>query len=433
MKISLDSSTSERGLFDVRSNTALKLKVKCKDGKLLFPDDISKKIGLCENAELRIIVEGNRIHLYPNIHSLSKVYIEPTSQCNLKCQTCIRNTWEEAMGNMDINVFDKVINELGEFDGLETIMFGGFGEPTFHKDFLYMVDRAKSLGVKVEITTNGTLLNENMQKALLDRKVDRIWISFDGTSEEKFEDIREGAKFNRVVENLKKLKTINHRSEHQMEIGIAFVAMKSNLDELNNINNLARIVGANYVSVSNVIPYNKDMQRQMLYNKALGDNTDGLSFNEVSLSLPRIDINKDTKDVLFNLVKSHKKIYHMSNNLNGENKTCRFVDERCTFIRWDGGVSPCMGLLHSYKTYLYDYERNIEAYIIDNIKNSELKDIWNSDIYYNFREKVSQFDFAPCHICGGCESLKSNHEDCNNSDYPCCGACMWAYGVIQCP
>jgi MoaA/NifB/PqqE/SkfB family radical SAM enzyme len=422
-----------RGMFENRRESTQKLKAKFKDGKLELPDELAKKIGLHENAEFRIIVDGGRIQLLPNIHSLSKVYIEPTARCNLMCHTCIRNSWDEAMGNMDIKVFDKLINDLKEFESLQTIMFGGFGEPTYHKDFLYMVERAKSLGVEVEIITNGTLLNSDMQKALMERKVDRIWVSFDGTSAGKFEGIREGAKFNRVVDNLKGLKALNRKSEHPIEIGIAFVAMKSNLDELNNINSLARKVGANYVSISNVLPYDKDMQRQTLYSKTLGDDIGGLSFNEVSLRLPRIDINNDTKDVFFNLIKSHKKTYLLSNSINGENRSCRFIDDRCTFIRWDGGVSPCMGLLHSYKTYLYNYEREIQAYTIDNINNVSLRDIWNSNVYYKFREKVSDFNFSPCHICGGCESLESNREDCQNNEYPCCGACMWAYGVIQCP
>ena len=78
-----------------------------------------------------------------------------------------------------------------------------------------------------------------------------------------------------------------------------------------------------------------------------------------------------------------------------------------TFVRWDGKVSPCMGLLHAYKTYLYGNERKIEAYIVGDIAAGRSVEIWNSTEYRAFREKVRAFDFSPCHICGGCNHRRS--------------------------
>ena len=48
-----------------------------KNGNVNFPNEINKKLGLKEGAELRFVVHKDRIELFPNIHSLSKVYIEP--------------------------------------------------------------------------------------------------------------------------------------------------------------------------------------------------------------------------------------------------------------------------------------------------------------------------------------------------------------------
>ena len=35
----------------------------------------------------------------------AKIYIEPTSRCNLTCLTCIRNVWDEPMGRMTESTF----------------------------------------------------------------------------------------------------------------------------------------------------------------------------------------------------------------------------------------------------------------------------------------------------------------------------------------
>jgi MoaA/NifB/PqqE/SkfB family radical SAM enzyme len=125
-------------------------------------------------------MSGNKLEIQANIHSLAKVYLEPTSKCNLNCKTCVRGTWKEKMGSMDLKTFDTLIDQLRDFKNLQSVMFGGIGEPTFHQDILYMVKQVKSLGIKAEMVTNGTLLSETMLHGLSKNGLDTLWISFDG-------------------------------------------------------------------------------------------------------------------------------------------------------------------------------------------------------------------------------------------------------------
>lgn len=403
------------------------------NGCLVVPPEIVKKLGLDAGAKLRIFSGRDRVEIFPYLHSLSKVYIEPTSRCNLACETCIRNTWNEPMGDMDIKVFDRLVDQLKSFEHVETVMFGGFGEPTAHKDILYMIKSIKALGLRVEMVTNGTLLDEAMLNSLMDCKLDTLWVSFDGTDETSFEDIREGASFNKVLNNLRMLKRLNRESKHKIEVCIAFVAMKKNLEDLKNINRLVKSTGAKKVSVSNVLPYTKEMQQQMLCYLALSLDTFAAAPDKTEISLPRMDINDVTKDSLISLLKSNSNLSIMANRISVDTCSCRFIRERCTFIRWDGKVSPCMGLLHSYTTYLQGYERNIESYTVGDICSNSLKDIWDSEEYRQFRERVDSFDFSPCFSCGGCINSESNKEDCFGNTFPTCGGCLWAQGIIQCP
>jgi len=48
---------------------------------------------------------------------------------------------------MELSVFDALVEQLKDIKTLQTVMFGGFGEPSSHKDILYMIGRVKSLGV----------------------------------------------------------------------------------------------------------------------------------------------------------------------------------------------------------------------------------------------------------------------------------------------
>lgn len=398
-------------------------------GSLELSPEIVSAIGLKTGENIVITVDSDKIQLTPSIHSLSRLYIEPTSKCNLSCKTCIRKSWKEQMGTMNIKTFNRLCNQLKEFPSLRSIMFGGFGEPTSHQEIIYMIKQVKSLGMKVEITTNGTLLDENMLTNLINSKLDTLWVSFDGTSESCFEDIREGALFKNIVENLKLLHLLNENNSHKIEVGLAFVAMKKNIEDLPNLFTLARTVGAKKILISNVLPYSREMNEQMLYKLVLSD----LCFPDIHVSLPRMDITHITKEPLYDFFRIFKNISIIKNSINPPTSKCRFIEDRCAFIRWDGEVSPCMGLLHSYTTFLNDNQREVTSCSMGNILSNTLREIWSSSTYYDFREKVDSFDFSPCYTCGGCTYSEKNEEDCIGNSFPTCGGCLWAQGVIQCP
>jgi len=399
----------------------------------IFPAELVKMLGIENGSSIQVVLNENKIEIYPNIHSLSKLYIEPTSKCNLDCRTCIRETWDEPLGSMDLNVFDTLVEQIKEFKTLRTVMFGGFGEPTFHQDILYMITRIKSLGLTVEMVTNGTLLNEEMTEGLIRSGLDTLWVSFDGTSADNFEDIRAGANFDSVVQNLERLKKLNEISLHKVKVGIAFVVMKKNINELKNLGVLARTVGAQMVSVSNVIPYSEDMVEEMVCDLGVGKQMGYLG--STPINIPNIDMTEKTRQPLYELFRSNENINIMKNKVGAETASCRFIKERCTFVRWDGKVSPCMGLLHSYKTYftIGKIERAVSNYSLEDIQTKKLKDIWDSQEYYDFREKVNAFDFSPCFQCGPCDLAEKNKEDCFGNTFPTCGGCLWGQGVIQCP
>ena len=109
---------------------------------------------------------------------LRKLYIEPTTKCNLNCKMCFRHTWfDEPICDLSLEDFRKVIETMPKT--VETIFFGGMGEPLFHKDILPMIRLAAETGAEVELLTNGTLLTEKMIYGILDAGLTRLWISID--------------------------------------------------------------------------------------------------------------------------------------------------------------------------------------------------------------------------------------------------------------
>ena len=64
------------------------------------------------------------------------------------------------MGRMSDATFARVFEGLQAMDTRPSVYFGGIGEPLFHPSTLDWIEQAKALGVKVQMITNGTILNE---------------------------------------------------------------------------------------------------------------------------------------------------------------------------------------------------------------------------------------------------------------------------------
>ncbi|MBI3761917.1 MAG: radical SAM protein [Chloroflexi bacterium] len=367
---------------------------------------------------------------------LKKLYIEPTSRCNLACRTCIRNAWEEAAGDMAASTFARIVEGLRAFSPPPSVFFGGFGEPLSHPNIVEMVAQAKALGSAVELITNGTLLTEAVSRRMIAARLDALWVSIDGATPESYADVRLGAALPEVIANVERFRELRRAGPWQLprpEIGIVFVAMKRNLSDLPEVLRLGSHLGASRFMVTNVLPYTAEMRAEVLYSRALSDIAFLPSPWLPSLNLPKMDMDEFTRGPLYQALRSGRNVAFAGVNLGGSNDRCPFVEGGTAAIAWDGAFSPCLPLLHNHVSYLDERERFSRRWVIGNVADRDLTDLWNAPEYGAFRGRVQAFDFAPCAVCGGCDLSRTNEEDCYGSGFPTCGGCLWAQGVIQCP
>jgi MoaA/NifB/PqqE/SkfB family radical SAM enzyme len=403
-------------------------------GHLIFPPEMAAQFGLKPGATFRLENGGNRIQIHRPITHLTKVYVEPTDRCNIACRTCIRNGWDKDLGHMSEETFERILKGIEEMDPKPMVFFGGLGEPLFHKLTVEWIAQAKAAGARVELITNGTMLTEKRSQQIIDAGLDVIWVSIDGATPESYADVRLGAHLPKVLENLGRFRSMR-RGGHfpSPEIGIAFVAMARNIDDLPEVLRIGRSAGAKHFSVSNVLPYTADMQADMLYTRTLTNMAHQSSPTQARLSLPRIDINQKTQDAFLQTMRSGYNINFAGNNLSSAADVCNFIESGTMSIGWDGGVSPCWPLMHTHTSYLHGKPHLSRRHVVGNVNDQGLLDIWLDEEYVAYRAKVQSFGFAPCTFCGGCDLSEANEEDCFGNEFPACGSCLWSQGVIQCP
>jgi len=403
-------------------------------GRLIVPPEVAEQYGLKPGAKMRVEAHGHGFKFHRPVTQLTRVYIEPTVACNLDCITCFRNAWDQPIGRMTDETFAHILDGLKALKPIPHVYFGGIGEPLFHPRTVEWIRQIKALGAHVEMITNGTILVEKKARELVEAGLDTLWVSLDGATPESYADVRLGAELPQVVENVKRLAKMRKGGHYpKPEIGVAFVAMKRNINELPQIIQLGKSIGAKHFSVSNVQPATEEMQSDRLYTRTLNNIAYLPSHSVPYLSLPKMDFSEETREALFGAFNSGCNISFAGNNWGQANDVCNFIESGSMTIAWNGDVSPCWPLMHNHTTFLHDKPRQVKKHVIGNVRERQLEELWLDPAYLGYREKVQRFAFAPCTFCGGCDLSEANQEDCFGNEAPACGGCLWAQGVIQCP
>ena len=360
--------------------------------------------------------EGDLI-LHPRLPDVRKIYIQPTTTCNLHCRTCIRNVWDSAETQMSMDTFERLLEGLDGLPDLTCVLFSGFGEPLTHPHILEMIEAVRRHNLAVTLNSNGLLLDRKMAETLVKLGVDRLIISIDGVKAKTYARIR-GAMLSRVIRNLHTLNEVKCRmSSLTPALGIEFVALRSNVAEVPELAGLASRLNAARVLVSNVLAYTEEMYDEILYGHE-----------------PQPPINSPGWPVKLDawLMWGALEVPRMHW---GAERRCRFVQDRAVVVGCDGSISPCYGLLNNYSYFAVDgRKKEVSRYVLGNVHEQPLKEIWMSEEYVRFRSEVRGFHFPSCPDCDlrkDCD-LRGRNEGCWGWN-PSCADCLWAQDIVRCP
>lgn len=99
------------------------------------------------------------------IMKLKKIYLEITNSCNLNCDFCIKN--QRKITSLTIPNYQFIINKIKPYT--KELYLHILGEPLLHKNINYFIEYATNNNLKVNITTNGYLINNLSDNTKLSR------------------------------------------------------------------------------------------------------------------------------------------------------------------------------------------------------------------------------------------------------------------------
>lgn len=345
--------------------------------------------------------------------SLEKLYLELTNKCNLNCEICYRNSWNEELVHMDSKLYQKIKREIREISSLKSIVLGGIGEPSYAP----LIKKAlQEFGnYDLIMTTNAVDFDQQLLNLIVEN-VNLLIISIDGLYK-NYEKIR-GADLDAVINNITKINSLRKENKNSELIpGIQYVISKNNIDDIFNIIDLADQLNIQHLVLSNLLPQNIDDAEKILYTRYENKEVKGL-FNKAN----NYSFRKGIKLVLPN--------YELKTE-----RRCNFIENEATFITASGEVVPCYRLSHQYKEYVFSREKTVLKHSFGSLKESSLINIWESQQYKDFRKMIRNNRYPSCIDCDyveGCDLVKDTSCDCNTGS-PSCADCLWARKYILCP
>ncbi len=310
-----------------------------------------------------------------------------TKACNLKCVHCYAHADGGCASNeMSFEEGKALLDDLAAF-GSPVVLFSG-GEPLCRKDMPDLAEYAVSKGLRAVISTNGTLITDDVAQRLKSIGLSYVGVSLDGLREtnDKFRGVA-GA-FDKALEGIRACKRAG------IKVGLRYTITKHNVSDLPGIFDLLEA---------------EDIPRVCFYHLVYtgrGDAVDDLSHEE---SRRVVDLIIDrTAD--FHARGLPKEVLTVDNHCDGPYLYMRLVAEGRTadaarvmeLLRMNGGNSTGHGIgCVSWDGSVYP-DQFLRHHSLGNVCEKPFSQIWtneDNDFLMTLKDKSS-------HVTGKCKTCR---------------------------
>jgi len=320
-----------------------------------------------------------------------------TNRCNLNCLHCYSSSTTDLSNNDQLTTAEaeRLLHQLAEVN-CPAVLFTG-GEPLLRDDLFELLAKAKQLGLRTVISTNGTLIDLAVAKKLAEVGTSYVGISIDG-DEPFHDDFRQSIGCFKAA-----LAGVENCQKASLKTGLRFTITKANADKIPVVfdiaasANIRRICFYHLVKagraknlnswlptpeqtrqvIDTIIKKTDEFVRKGLVDEALtvGNHADG----------PYLLL-KMTKEKNHRCKKAEELL-----SANGGNK----IGEKIASVGWDGNVYP--------DQFWWNYS-------VGNVKDKTFKQIWNNpnEPVLNKLRKKSEFADKRCLTCKWFNLCKGN-------------------------
>ena len=314
------------------------------------------------------------------------LYLEVTNRCNLLCETCPRTFEElEPPADMSWELFTRIVDQVPD---VARVVMHGVGEPMLVKNLPDMIRYLKARGTYVLFNTNGTLMQPRRFQELIDTGLDELRVSLDAADRESYAKVRGKDFFNRIVRDVGKFIAFQKQTGATTpRVSLWLTGLKETVEQLPAFVRLAAAMGVTEVHLQRLVfdeqGYGMATPEHSLFESTLAAEHEAIKAAQaIGAALGvTLDASGATEPGLS--LKQHDQHAWA---------TCRRPWSLMYFTA-HGRALPCCIAPFSVRGY--------SNYTLGDATQQELREIWNSPAYRDFRSSLlSEAPPAPCKNCG---------------------------------
>jgi len=206
-----------------------------------------------------LIIDGHKLHLHPDkvvqwqkTGDCYPIHIEigVSNNCNQDCVFCALD-FTRGKKNIETGAMLRALEDMAKHE-VRSVMFGGEGEPTIHRDLGLFVQKAKEYGLDVALTTNGVGFTQKLQEQCLPHL---SWVKFsiDAGTPEMYSKIHRVPKkhFSILMENISNSSKLKREKNLPVTLGTQFlmIPQSSNKEELEGVIRELNAAKPDYLSI----------------------------------------------------------------------------------------------------------------------------------------------------------------------------------------
>lgn len=180
-----------------------------------------------------------------------------TRTCNLRCVHCYSDSnAEQYPGELTWEQMQRVVDDLARYEVPSLLLSGG--EPMIHPHFFDLVDLATEKGLKLTISTNGTLITQEKAARLKEANVAYVGISLDGIGKIHDEFRRKEGAFDGAVRGFR------HCHEVGQKTGLRLTLTRHNVQNIEQILDFIEDHEIQRVCFYHLVPSGRGSEMQVL-------------------------------------------------------------------------------------------------------------------------------------------------------------------------
>ena len=283
------------------------------------------------------------------------VDVELTNFCNFRCCFCPTGTRSvnRTKGYMPDCVVEALVENVRKYS-IPAVRFIRWGEPTMHPKYIEIMKAVKDAGAKIHINTNGSLLDENKIRRLLDIPIDSIKFSFQGADEGTYNEMREGGDYNRLLKIVNMVNDLRQKIQSPPYVQISTTLTGETADQIENFKR----------DVENMCDY---------YN---------IGYTQLThLSVDQMKVDAKEKEKI-KALQDRERLHHEYLEV------CNEAFDKLS-VNWNGDVILCCS----------DYDNFM---IVGNLQDMDFKQIFNSHAADAYRKMILEKQYGRIKCCSVC-------------------------------